>query len=91
MHFSLAQQNESQSTWSDFESQSVVTSVCPIKKILMPVDDAGYGDLNKENGGAAEYVAGAEHLFAKKPDNVSFEQAAAVPLAGLSSYQGLVK
>ena len=41
-------------------------------------------------GGAfAEYARTAESALALKPDNVSFEQAAAVPLAGLTALQGL--
>jgi NADPH:quinone reductase-like Zn-dependent oxidoreductase len=60
-------------------------------KSSIQVGDAVFGDLDVKNGGAAEYVVASEHLFAKKPDNVSFEEAAAVPLAGLTSYQSLVK
>jgi NADPH:quinone reductase-like Zn-dependent oxidoreductase len=37
----------------------------------------------------AEYVAAAEDGFAKKPANLTFEQAAAVPTAGLTALQAL--
>ncbi|GMQ97804.1 MAG: NAD(P)-dependent alcohol dehydrogenase [Acidimicrobiia bacterium] len=37
----------------------------------------------------AEYVCVREDRLARKPANVSFEQAAAVPLAGLTALQGL--
>ncbi len=41
-------------------------------------------------GGAfAEYACAAESKLVLKPDNVSFEQAAAVPVAGLTALQGL--
>jgi NADPH:quinone reductase-like Zn-dependent oxidoreductase len=41
-------------------------------------------------GGAfAEYVCASQSKLVMKPDNVSFEQAAAVPLAGLTALQGL--
>ncbi len=40
-------------------------------------------------GTYAEHTIVDEHLLAKKPANVSFEDAAAVPLAGLTAYQGL--
>jgi NADPH:quinone reductase-like Zn-dependent oxidoreductase len=41
-------------------------------------------------GGAfAEYACTAESALVMKPDNVSFERAAAVPLAGLTAWQGL--
>lgn len=41
-------------------------------------------------GTYAEYVAVEEELLAKKPNNLSFEEAASVPLAGLTAWQCLV-
>jgi NADPH:quinone reductase-like Zn-dependent oxidoreductase len=41
-------------------------------------------------GTYAEYIVTKEHLLAKIPDNISFVEAAAVPLAGLTAYQCLV-
>ena len=43
---------------------------------------AGFGSL-------AEYVCAAQDRVVKKPAGVSFEQAAAVPVAGLTALQGL--
>ena len=40
-------------------------------------------------GAFAEYVCAPESRLAKKPANLSFDQAAAVPVAGLSALQGL--
>ena len=40
-------------------------------------------------GGFAEYAAVPEELLEHKPANLTFEQAAAVPLAGLTALQGL--
>ncbi|MGX7124486.1 NADP-dependent oxidoreductase [Enterococcus viikkiensis] len=40
-------------------------------------------------GTYADYTIVDDHLLARKPENVSFEEAAAVPLAGLTAYQGL--
>ena len=40
-------------------------------------------------GGLAEYACCAEERLALKPGNVSFEEAAAVPVAGLTALQGL--
>ncbi|MDQ3895622.1 MAG: NAD(P)-dependent alcohol dehydrogenase [Actinomycetota bacterium] len=40
-------------------------------------------------GGFAEYVVGAEARLARKPANLSFGQAATVPLAALTALQGL--
>lgn len=42
------------------------------------------------NGTYAEYVAVDEELVALKPKSISFEEAAAVPLAGLTAWQCLV-
>ncbi|MCM3782083.1 NADP-dependent oxidoreductase [Neobacillus mesonae] len=40
-------------------------------------------------GTYAEYTAVDEHLLAKLPDSISYEEAAAVPLAGLTAWQAL--
>ena len=40
-------------------------------------------------GGFAEYVSAPERLLALKPTNLSFEQAATVPLAAVTALQGL--
>jgi NADPH:quinone reductase-like Zn-dependent oxidoreductase len=40
-------------------------------------------------GGLAEYAAVPENALALKPANISFEQAAAVPMAALTALQGL--
>lgn len=40
-------------------------------------------------GTYADYTIVDDHLLAKKPDSISFEEAAAVPLAGLTAYQAL--
>ena len=52
--------------------------------------DEVFGDLFGSGGGAfAEYVCARENALALKPANVSFEEAAAVPLAGIPALQGL--
>lgn len=43
----------------------------------------------ERNGTYAEYVAVDEHLVAPKPRNISFEEAASVPLAGLTAWEAL--
>src|SRR5579871_3883752 len=40
-------------------------------------------------GAFAEYACGSEAKLVLKPESVSFEQAAAVPIAGLTALQGL--
>ena len=55
------------------------------------VGDEVYGDLSACGwGGFAEYVSAPENALSIKPKNLSFEQAAAVPQAGLLAWQGLV-
>ena len=49
--------------------------------------DAVFGDIGQ--GGFAEYAAAPEDRLVRKPDQVTFEQAAAVPVAALTALQGL--
>ncbi len=52
--------------------------------------DEVYGDLCMENfGGFAEYVCASENLLAQKPRAMTFEQAAAIPQAGMLAVQAL--
>lgn len=52
--------------------------------------DEVFGDIAARGaGGMAEYVAVPERLLALKPKNMTFEEAAAVPMAGLTALQGL--
>ena len=48
--------------------------------------DAGFGTCK---GAFAEYVCASEAALVMKPDNVTFEQAASVPIAALTALQGL--
>jgi NADPH:quinone reductase-like Zn-dependent oxidoreductase len=41
------------------------------------------------NGALAEYACAAESALVVKPDHVTFEQAASIPVAGLTALQGL--
>jgi len=57
---------------------------------LFKVGDEVFGDISECGwGGFAEYTCAHEKALAKKPSNVSFEQAAAVPLAANTALQGL--
>ena len=52
--------------------------------------DEVYGDLSGYGwGGFAEYVAVREEAIAPKPSNLSYEEAAAVPMAALTAFQSL--
>ncbi len=58
-------------------------------KNLNPGDEV-FGDLSASGwGGFAEYVCAPENALALKPANMTFEQAASVPQAGVLAYQGL--
>lgn len=59
-------------------------------KTFSPGDEV-YGDLSSDGFGAfAEYVRAPERSLTRKPPTMSFEQAAAVPQAGVLAVQGLI-
>ena len=59
-------------------------------KTLTPGDEV-YGDLCMNGfGGFAEYVCAPETCFIPKPPGMTFEQAAAIPQAGMLAVQGLI-
>tara|TARA_B100001250_G_scaffold76730_2_gene62867 strand:- start:4371 stop:5348 length:978 start_codon:yes stop_codon:yes gene_type:complete len=49
-----------------------------------------HGDLTQP-GGFADYAITTAHTIARIPDSVSFTDAAALPCAGLTAYQGIVR
>ena len=49
-----------------------------------------HGDLSKA-GGFAEYAITTAHTTARIPDSVSFAEAAAIPCAGLTAYEAVVR
>src|SRR3546814_17501677 len=56
------------------------------------VGDEVYGYVRKDtvqDGTFAELVAAPVRTLARKPASLSFEEAAAVPLAGLTAYQAI--
>ena len=54
------------------------------------VGDAVFGDLSNSNwGGYAEFTTAKETQLVAKPDFISFEDAAALPQAGVMAYQGI--
>lgn len=52
--------------------------------------DEVFGDLSGRWGGFAEYVCAPEGALAPKPAGMTFEQAAAIPQAGVLAVQGLI-
>jgi NADPH:quinone reductase-like Zn-dependent oxidoreductase len=59
-----------------------VTQVDPGDQVYANLLDHGYG-------GFAEYVSVPVGVMSRKPANLSFEEAAAVPMAGVTALQGL--
>jgi NADPH:quinone reductase-like Zn-dependent oxidoreductase len=58
-------------------------------KHFQPGDEV-FGDISGCGwGGFAEYVSVPDHVLAPKPTNLTFEEAAAVPLAAVVALQGL--
>ena len=55
------------------------------------VGDEVFGDISTAFGGFAEYACARESVLVKKPANLTFEQAAAVPMAAVTALQGLRK
>ena len=56
---------------------------------FLPGDEV-YGDMSNSGMGAfAEYTTAPEDVVTLKPDNLTFEQAAAVPTAGVTALQGM--
>ena len=66
----------------------IVESVGANVKQFQP-GDAVFGTSAGSRGGFAEYACAAEKHLALKPANLSFEQAAAIPVAALTALQGL--
>src|SRR5215208_3210 len=69
----------------------VVEKVGPAVTWFKPGDEV-YGYIRRHNlqyGTYAEYTTAPEGYFASKPPSLSYEEAAAVPLAALTAHQGL--
>lgn len=75
-----------------WDVSGVVEAVGPAVTTLAPGDEVfGYVRKDAVQGGTyAEKVAAPVRTVTKKPANASFEEAAAIPLAGLTAFQCLV-
>lgn len=66
-----------------------VEAVGPNVKRFQPGDEV-FADLSGSGWGAyAEYVAVPEDILVQKPSGISFEEAAAVPMAGVTALQAI--
>jgi NADPH:quinone reductase-like Zn-dependent oxidoreductase len=72
----------------------VVEAVGPAVRTGLQVGDEVYGYVRRDDialGTTAELVAAPERTVTRKPAGLSFEEAAALPLVGLTAYQGVVE
>ena len=59
-------------------------------KRFQPGDDV-YGDISESGfGGFAEYVCAHEDALARKPPEMTFEEATSLPHASMLAMQGLI-
>jgi NADPH:quinone reductase-like Zn-dependent oxidoreductase len=84
-------------TWGDtpilgYDVSGVVEEVGPGVTLYAPGDEVfGMPRFPEQAGGYAEYVAAPARRFAPKPAGIDHVQAAALPLAALTAWQGLVE
>lgn len=72
----------------------VVGAVGPAVRTGLQVGDEVYGYVRRDDvafGTTAELVPAPERTVTRKPASLSFEEAAALPLAGLTAYQALTE
>lgn len=73
------------------DAAGVVERIGPGVENVAPGDRVmWHGNLNRD-GVFAEYAVSVAHVLTPIPDNVSFEAAAAVPCAGMTAYQAIVR
>ncbi len=84
-------------TWGDtpilgYDVSGVVEEVGPGVTLYRPGDEVfGMPRFPEQTGGYAEFVAAPARRFAPKPRSVDHVAAAALPLAALTAWQGLVE
>ncbi|MFD6431931.1 NADP-dependent oxidoreductase [Streptomyces venezuelae] len=84
-------------TWGDtpilgYDVSGVVEEVGPGVTLYQPGDAVfGMPRFPEQTGGYAEFVAAPARRFAPKPAGLSHVEAAALPLAALTAWQGLIE
>jgi NADPH:quinone reductase-like Zn-dependent oxidoreductase len=73
-----------------WDAAGVISEVGPGVSAVSVGDRVFVRPETTAQGTYAEYIVTQEHLLAVIPENISFEEAVAVPLAGLTAYQCLV-
>ncbi|MEU6126061.1 NADP-dependent oxidoreductase [Streptomyces sp. NPDC047123] len=84
-------------SWGDtpilgYDVSGVVEEVGPGVTLYRPGDAVfGMPRFPEQTGGYAEFVAAPARRFAPKPEGIDHVQAAALPLAALTAWQGLIE
>ncbi|WP_241845378.1 NADP-dependent oxidoreductase [Streptomyces silvensis] len=84
-------------TWGDtpilgYDVSGTVEAIGPGVTLFEPGDEVfGMPRFPEQAGGYAEYVTAPARRFARKPGNIDHVGAAALPLAALTAWQGLIE
>ncbi|GGS10299.1 NADPH:quinone reductase [Streptomyces aureoverticillatus] len=84
-------------TWGDtpilgYDVSGTVEAVGPGVTLFAPGDEVfGMPRFPEQAGGYAEYVTAPARRFARKPASIDHVEAAALPLAALTAWQGLIE
>jgi NADPH2:quinone reductase len=74
-----------------YDVAGIIESVGPGVDDLKAGDEVYYSpEIRGNQGSYAEYHVASKEIIAEKPDNLSFVEAAAVPLAGCTAWDGIV-
>ena len=70
----------------------IVKDIGASVKEFKPGDRVFYhGNLEKANGGFAEYACTTSRTASKLPESINFVQAAAIPCSGFTAYQAVIR
>jgi len=73
-----------------FDCSGVIDAIGPNETRFKVGDEVYALAMKSSNGTYAEYSCIPTQLVAKKPKNVSFEEAAAIPLAAMTAYRAII-
>jgi alcohol dehydrogenase len=73
-----------------YDVSGVVEAIGPETETTLKVGEEIYADTIDTKGSFAEYVVAKAVAASPKPKNISFQEAASLPLAGLTALQALV-
>jgi NADPH2:quinone reductase len=73
-----------------YDASGVIAAVGPGVSALKPGDEVFYSPYINGRGSYARYHVAPEAIVASKPANLSFEQAASIPLTGCTAWEALI-